>query len=71
LRAGALYEPALAHRGYWDAWVAEGKKSYAEYANERARELLAAHRVPALPDDVAKEIEEVIEETRRAHASLD
>ena len=71
LRAGALYEPALAHRGYWDAWVTEGKKSYTEYANERVREILTSHQVPALPDDVVKEIEEVIEETRRAHASVD
>ncbi|RJP70574.1 MAG: hypothetical protein C4532_09160 [Candidatus Abyssobacteria bacterium SURF_17] len=67
LRAGALYEPVLAHRGYWDAWEAEGKKSYSEYANQRVREILATHTVPPLPGGVAKEINKAIEETGRAY----
>jgi trimethylamine--corrinoid protein Co-methyltransferase len=71
LRAGALYEPPLAHRGYWDVWEAEGGKSYAQYANERAREILATHRVASLPEDVVKEMEEAIEETKRMHAEID
>jgi trimethylamine--corrinoid protein Co-methyltransferase len=68
LRAGALYEPSLAHRGYWDAWEAEGKNDYAASASARVKEILATHHVPPLPDDVVKEMEAAIEEARAAHA---
>ncbi|MBI4830869.1 MAG: trimethylamine methyltransferase family protein [Candidatus Lindowbacteria bacterium] len=68
LRAGALYEPALAHRGYWDAWEAEGKNSYAASAAARVKEILATHEVPPLPDGVVKEMEAAIEEAKAARA---
>jgi len=70
LRAGALFEPSLAHRGYWDAWEAESGKSYAEYAEERAKEILLNHEVPPLAQDVVDEIKEAIEESRRAHTAI-
>jgi trimethylamine--corrinoid protein Co-methyltransferase len=68
LRAGALYEPGLAHRGYWEAWEAEGKKDYRHFTAARVKDILANHQVPPLPDDTVVEINNIIEETSRAHA---
>jgi trimethylamine--corrinoid protein Co-methyltransferase len=70
LRAGALYEPPLAHRGYWDNWEADGKPNYADRAVERAREILNTHTVPSLPDDVQREVDAAIEESKRAGAEV-
>jgi trimethylamine--corrinoid protein Co-methyltransferase len=70
LKAGALYEPVLADRGYWDAWEAEGKRTYAEHATERVREILATHEVPPLSDEVVRETQEAIEESRCAHQEV-
>jgi trimethylamine--corrinoid protein Co-methyltransferase len=69
LRKGALYEPALANRSYWDSWEAEGKVDYTRVVSAKARDILASHRVAPLPDAVVKEIEAVIEETRGIAAS--
>ncbi len=71
LKEGALYEPSLAHRGYWDSWEAEGKRSFSEYAGEKVKEILTTHRVAELPAVVKAEIEEIIEGTRRVHANMD
>ena len=68
LRANALYEPGLAHRGYWEMWEMEGKKEYGQAASEKAAEILATHTVPPLPDEVTREVESIIEETKRTYA---
>jgi trimethylamine--corrinoid protein Co-methyltransferase len=70
LRKGALYEPGLAHRGYWEAWEAEGKKGYARVAAERVKEILATHEAPPLPEEVVNEMEQIIEEAKRSFASF-
>lgn len=68
LRQGALYEPGLAHRGYWEAWEAEGKEDYRRFALAKVQEILATHRVPPLPIDVVKEMDNIVEETSRTYA---
>jgi len=69
LRKGALYEPALAHRGYWDAWETDGKENYAKAAAAKVKQILATHEVPPLPGGVIEEVERVIEETKQAYTS--
>ena len=55
----AQWQPALIDRMRYDNWVEKGCKDMTARANERAREILAEHQVPPLPEAA----EEVIAET--------
>ncbi len=57
-RAGEIWQPRVLQRGAFESYGA-GRPLVKEAA-DMARELLAAHAVPPLPDDVAREIEDVI-----------
>ena len=52
--------PQLIDRKRYDNWVAAGSKNLAVRANERAREILAAHEVEPLPKEVEKVVSEVL-----------
>ncbi len=58
----AQWRPALIDRMRYDRWVKKGSKDMATRANERAREILAEHEVPPLPEEAEKVIAKVLEE---------
>jgi trimethylamine:corrinoid methyltransferase-like protein len=57
-RAGELWQPRVFQREPFETYAG---RSLARDAAEQARELLAAHTVPPLADDVVAEIDRVIE----------
>jgi trimethylamine:corrinoid methyltransferase-like protein len=44
----------------YDRWVKKGSKDMTARANERARQVLAEHEVPPLPEEAEKVIAEVL-----------
>jgi trimethylamine--corrinoid protein Co-methyltransferase len=60
----AQWRPELIDRSRYDRWVKRGSKDMTARANERAREILAEHEVPPLPDEAEKVIAEVLEERK-------
>ena len=44
----------------YDNWVSKGKKDMATRANERARQILEQHEVPALPQAAEEVIADII-----------
>ena len=52
----------LFDRRMYDAWEADGSKDIREVANAKAREILENHEPERLPDDVIKQIDDIIEE---------
>jgi trimethylamine---corrinoid protein Co-methyltransferase len=65
-RAGEVWWPQVFQR---DAWATYDQRPLVREAAERAQELIAAHKVPALPDDVERHIDEVIAAFRGLVAS--
>jgi trimethylamine--corrinoid protein Co-methyltransferase len=57
----AQWRPELIDRSRYDRWVKRGSKDMTARANERAREILAEHQVPPLPDEAEAVIVEVLE----------
>jgi trimethylamine--corrinoid protein Co-methyltransferase len=62
-RAGELWQPRVFQREPFEAYAG---RSLVDDAAEQARELLAAHSVPPLADDVVAEIDGVIESYARS-----
>ena len=62
-RAGEVWQPALWQRGTFESY--EGRPLVAEAAS-RADEILRTHEVTPLPDDVAAEIDAVLERFARS-----
>nr|MBC8248421.1 trimethylamine methyltransferase family protein [Anaerolineales bacterium] len=58
----AQWRPALIDRMRYDNWMEKGSKDMTTLANERAREILAEHEVPPLPEAVEEVIAEVLKE---------
>jgi trimethylamine--corrinoid protein Co-methyltransferase len=56
----AQWRPEVIDRTRYDNWVKRGSKDMAVRANERAREILASHRVPPLPEAAEQVIAETI-----------
>ncbi len=56
----ALWFPQTIFRGNVQTWQAEGGKDMTARLRERARSILAEHRVPALPKAVQKQIAEIL-----------
>jgi len=56
----AQWRPALIDRMRYDRWVKKGSKDMATRANERAREIIAEHQVPPLPEEAEAAITEVL-----------
>jgi len=53
--------PTLSYRLSFDEWVREGSKDVAARAREKARDILRAHEVPPLPEDVDREISRILQ----------
>jgi trimethylamine:corrinoid methyltransferase-like protein len=62
-RAGEIWQPRVFQRAPFETYAG---RSLAQDAAEQARELLAAHAVPPLGDDVVAEIDRVIESYARS-----
>jgi trimethylamine--corrinoid protein Co-methyltransferase len=58
----AQWRPALIDRTRYDLWVKKGSKDMTTRANERARQILARHEVPPLPEAAEEAIAEVLKE---------
>lgn len=56
----AQWRPDLIDRMRYDNWVKKGSKDMTQRANERARKILAEHRVPPLAEEAEKAIRDVI-----------
>jgi trimethylamine--corrinoid protein Co-methyltransferase len=62
----AQWRPMLIDRMRYDRWVRQGSKDMAIRANGRAREILAEHEVPPLPEGAEEVIAEVLEKRQAA-----
>jgi len=58
----AQWRPALIDRLRYDNWVEKGCQDMTTRANERARQILAEHEVPPLPEATEEVIAEVLRE---------
>jgi len=58
----AQWMPSLIDRNQYDVWQAAGSKDMFTRANERAKQILAEHEVPPLPEEAEKRIAEVLAE---------
>jgi trimethylamine--corrinoid protein Co-methyltransferase len=58
----AQWRPALIDRMRYDNWVEKGRQDMTARANKRAREILAEHQVPPLPEAAEEVIAEVLKE---------
>jgi trimethylamine--corrinoid protein Co-methyltransferase len=58
----AQWRPALIDRMRYDNWVEKGCKGITARANERARQILAEHEVPPLPEATEQVIAEILKE---------
>jgi trimethylamine--corrinoid protein Co-methyltransferase len=58
----AQWRPALIDRTRYDNWVEKGCKGMTARANERARQILAEHEVPPLPEATEQVITEILKE---------
>ncbi len=50
----------------WEDWEAAGRPSARERAHERVKQILAEHQPDPLPDDVAAELDRIVERHRRS-----
>jgi trimethylamine--corrinoid protein Co-methyltransferase len=62
---GAQWIPRLIDRQRYDAWEKSGSKDLSVRAQERAREILSQHQVPAVPEEVEQVITAVLEEREK------
>ncbi len=58
----AQWAPKILDRWQYDVWREAGSKDMFTRANERAKEILAAHEVPPLPEEAEKVIAEILAE---------
>jgi trimethylamine--corrinoid protein Co-methyltransferase len=56
----AQWRPELIDRMRYDRWVQKGRQDMTARANERARQILAEHEVPSLPEAAEEVISEVL-----------
>jgi trimethylamine--corrinoid protein Co-methyltransferase len=56
----AQWRPALIDRNRYDRWIAQGRQDMTDRATARARQILAEHVVPPLPQAAEEAIAEII-----------
>jgi trimethylamine--corrinoid protein Co-methyltransferase len=69
MRAGELLRPAVFDRERHDEWVAHGRRELLDIARERALDILGAHEVTPLPDDVLGELQAITDRADREATS--
>lgn len=60
-----LWFPRLLDRQFHDAWLAAGAAGMEDRCRQRKEEILAAHRVPPLAADTAREIDRIVVAARK------
>ncbi len=60
----AQWAPKVIDRKRFDLWESAGSKDMYTRAQERAREIIASHKAPALDENVEKVIAEILEERK-------
>lgn len=63
----AQWPPRLFDRFQYDVWAEKGSQDLAQRANQRARQILAEHEVPSLPEEAEAVIAEVLKERESLH----
>ena len=63
----AQWAPQVIDRQRYDTWLERGSKDMFTRANERARNILEEHEVPALPDEAEATISKVLSERAEAN----
>lgn len=61
-----LYQPELLDRKGYDSWKEAGEQDLRERASEKAREIVENHEPKPLPDEVIREMDEVLDEAEKA-----
>ena len=59
------WRSALFDRDSWEAWEASGRPGPVDRARERVRAILAEHHPEALPEDLDRELQAILEHRRR------
>ncbi len=67
LRTGELISTRVFDRDRFEAWQEKGSKTLTDKAREKGLALLSKHQVPALPDEVLRELAAIV---KRADAEL-
>ncbi len=62
----AQWTPRVIDRSRYDSWVDSGSKDMLKRANERAREILATHKAPPVPDEAEAVFTDVLSERDEA-----
>lgn len=62
------YLPRLFDRSTYDNWKERGEKDIREVAREKAREILATHQVPPLPQEVQDELKSILSRAEATYA---
>ena len=65
LRSGELFKPDLGFNSVWSDWVKDGSKDIQIVARERVRELIEKDEIVPLPDDLEKEVNEIMAEATK------
>ena len=65
-----LWRPNVANRENMDIWVEQGSKSYEQRLAEEALKILDTHHPEPLPDEAAREIDEIAIQAEEALASI-
>ena len=60
-----LWFPSLLDRDYYDTWKAKGAESMEERCRVRKEEILATHQVEPLSQDIARELDKIVETARK------
>jgi trimethylamine--corrinoid protein Co-methyltransferase len=65
LRDGERWSGRVTENDSFDEWIAAGRRTVADCANEQARALLAAHQVPALDPAAEEHLQAVLVEAQQ------
>lgn len=60
-----LWFPELSHRGPWDSWVKDGRRSPLDLAREKVNKILSKELSPVLSDNQIKEIDRLVVEAEK------
>ena len=60
------WRPMFAHRVNLEQWLADGKKTYAEVAAQKAIEILKAHHCKSLPQEVRQDLAAIVKNAEAA-----
>ena len=68
LRSGEHWEKIVSNRAIYEKWRLRGQPDVVANAREHAREIIASHQVPPLPEATIKRLDDIIHAfERKAH----